>query len=153
MDKLVPGRPDRNLTPEQEAEVEDYAEKRGISIDMAERAILGIRVEDPGEDTVKETKKSKKRRSSRRGGRSYGEISGTEVSQAIARQDALDNPVDHIEQRTVNDRGIAMARRLLGKSEIDTIVRQEQARTDADPYDPEKARLRKCHNGSTDDTS
>lgn len=41
----IPGRPDRDMTPEQEASAEDLAEKRGISIDMAERAILGLRIE------------------------------------------------------------------------------------------------------------
>lgn len=41
----IPERVDRGLTPEQTASVEDLAEKRGISIDMAERAILGIKIE------------------------------------------------------------------------------------------------------------
>lgn len=44
----IPERAQRDLTPEQEAAVEDLTDKRGISIDMAERAILGERIEPDG---------------------------------------------------------------------------------------------------------
>jgi hypothetical protein len=44
----IPEPTDRGLTPEQEASVEDLADKRGISMDMARRAILGERIEPTG---------------------------------------------------------------------------------------------------------
>lgn len=42
----IPDRIDRGLTPDQAASAEELADKRGISIDMAERAILGAKIED-----------------------------------------------------------------------------------------------------------
>jgi hypothetical protein len=101
----IPERVDRHLTPEQTAQAEDLAEKRGISIDMAERAILGIRVEPSGPVTAP---KSPRRRYSHRGGRSYPEKSGRDVSRELANQEAAEQPeLSPEERQAVSRRGRA----------------------------------------------
>lgn len=93
----IPQRPERDMTPEQTAAAEELADKRGISIDMAERAILGIRIEDAG--SVLTPKAPRKPRHSRRGGRSYPEKSGRDISREMANQEAAEQAPTPLEER------------------------------------------------------
>lgn len=93
----IPQRPDRDMTPEQTAAAEELADKRGISIDMAERAILGIRIEDAG--SVPTPKASRRPRHSRRGGRAYPEKSGRDISREMANQEAAEHAPTPLEER------------------------------------------------------
>lgn len=116
----IPQRIERDMTPEQNAAAEDLAEKRGISIDMAERAILGIRVEET--EPVATPKAPHKPRASRRGRGSYSEKSGRDVSREMANQYAEEHPTspeEQQEQRAVNERGAEMARRALRAARSD----------------------------------
>lgn len=101
----IPERVQRHLTPDQESSVEDLADKRGISIDMAERAILGERIE-PTEPIA--APKTRRPHYSHRGGRPYPEVSGRDIGRMLANAESAEQPEVPLEERlAISARGRA----------------------------------------------
>ena len=110
----IPEPAQRHLTPEQESSVEDLADKRGISIDMAERAILGERIES-SEPVA--TPKVRKPHYSHRGGRAYPEISGRDIGRMMANEEAASQPEVPLEaRREISARGRAAVEEALDEA-------------------------------------
>lgn len=114
-------------TPEQQAAIEDLADKRGISTEMARRAFFGARVEPEG--PVAAPKGPHKRHPT---GHVYDYESDRDHE--LAEERAAYQPLSD-EQRGINARGRALLQPLRDKLEIDNAIRHvEEAHAHPDPY-------------------
>lgn len=110
-------------TPEQDIKIEDLADKRGISYEMARRVFFGakIEVDEPA------PKPSRKPRHS-------GNVRDFESDRdhELAEERAAYEPLTEA-QRETNRRGVAMARKAIAGNIVDRIIERTRAETDPDP--------------------
>ena len=113
-------------TPEQQAAIEDLAEKRGISTEMARRAFFGARIEPEG--PVATPKNPHKIRPTGHV-RDYESDRDHELADERAAYEPLSD-----EQRAINARGRALLRPLRDKLELDNATRRvKEAHAHPDP--------------------
>lgn len=135
-----------DISPEQQAAIEDLADKRGISMEMAQRAFFGAKIQPKG--PIAAPKEPVKHRGSYVRGFYDGEPRDSELYKS-------DEPLSD-EQHAINAEGLAGLQSFRDKLEIENAIRRtEEEFSDPDPYDPKKyqeekervlnARLRKIY--------
>jgi len=116
-----------DISPEQHAAIEDLADKRGISLEMAQRAFFGLRVEPGG--PVAAPKEPRLHRT----GHVHDYESDRDHDLAAERAQYAP-PTD--EDRAAAEQGLANLQPFRDKLEIDNAIRQnDEAFSDPDPYD------------------